>query len=703
MTTDPTSESARVFGLLDTSMNTETVPRPNRRWLFAFLGLGLGINGVQTADVRAADEVLEEVVVTATRVPERASQLVAPTTTLTREEILRTPFRGGDQVDDLLRYVPGVQPSNLSSRYNHPTAQFLSLHGLGTRRALVLLDGVPLNDGFGGWINWGRVPDSIGRVEVVPGGGSSLYGTWAMGGVVQILTEEPRIGTGIRVESAAGNLDTYRQSLSTRYGTDRLELKLGYRWYHSNGFITVPSDQRGPVDRADDSRHENFNGAVAINLGSTTKLTVSGGLFREDRTFGTPLSLATRTIGSAAIGLEGEAGAGWRWETKLFAQSETFRNLTSRILPTPTLRLGEVRDTIQVIPHDDFGGFGQITVPLDSRNRLVIGTDARTIIGQSEEQIFPTGNGPITHTLARGKQVAAGMFGEWMAEPTDRLSVVFSFRWDWWKNFDGHVVAQTGDESTPRDRGASVVSPKLALQYQWSPILRTGASVYQAFRAPTLNELYRGFVFSGFRFLANENLNPERLTGGDAKIETELAQRRIRLRFSGHYDEVKDQIVFISQGAFAARRENVGRVRSTGGEASVNLLATTYLSFQAGYAYTDAIITSFPADKTREGRQVPMVSRHQAVAGLTVTAPRWGDVTFLARYLSRQFADDLNTQPIADFVVVDASFKKQIGRALRIFLDVENLAGKRYIATQTGTIKTLGAPLLILGGVTVEY
>jgi outer membrane receptor protein involved in Fe transport len=636
-------------------------------------------------------------------VPQGTTQVAAPATTLTREEILKTPFRGGDQVDDLLRYVPGAQPSNLSSRYNHPTAQFLSLQGLGTRRALVLLDGVPLNDGFGGWINWGRVPDLIARVEVVPGGGSSLYGTWAMGGVVQILTEQPRIGPGIRFDSAAGNLDTYRQSVSTRYGTERLDLTLGYRWYHSNGFVTVPSDQRGAVDKTDDSRHENFTGSIAMNLNSSTKLTVSGGLFREDRSFGTSLSLASRTMGNAAVGLKGETAAGWEWETKVFSQWQTFRNLTSRILPTPALRVGEVRDTIQVIPHDDFGGFGQVILPLDSRNHLVIGTDARAIIGQSEEQIFPTGSGPITHTLARGKQVGAGLFTEWMAHPTEHLSVVPSFRWDWWTNFDGHVVAQSGAETTPRSRDASVVSPKLALLYQWSPTLRTGASIYQAFRAPTLNELYRGFAFSGFRFLANENLNPERLTGGDAKIETEFAQRRIRFRMSGHYDEVKDQIVFITQGGLAARRENVGRVRSTGGEVDFKFQTTKYLSLNVGYAYTDAVITSFSSDKTREGRQVPMVARHQVVAGMTVTAPRWGDVTLLVRYLSRQFADDLNTQPIADFVVVDASFKKQIGPTLRLFLDMENLTDRNYIATQTGAIKTLGAPFLVLGGVTVEY
>ena len=658
-------------------------------------------NGIHR-EARAAEEVLEEVVVTGTRVPQPVSQLPVAQTTLTRDQIVATPFRGGDQIDDLLRYVAGVQPSNLTSRYNHPTAQFLSLQGLGSRRALVLLDGVPLNDGFGGWINWGRVPDTIERIEVVPGGGSNLYGTWAMGGVVQIFTQQPSLGPGVRLESGAGNLSTYRQSISARYGVERLGITAAYRWYHSNGYITVPADQRGPIDQADDSRHQNISGSVAVGLRSGAKLTVSGGLFREDRSFGTPLSLASRTIGNVAAGLDGEASPGWHWETKVFAQWETFRNLTSRILPTPAVRLSETRDAIQVIPHDDFGGLGQVTVPVDSRNRLVAGADARAIIGQSEEQIFPS-NGPAGHTLARGKQVGMGIFGEWIAQPTERFTVIPSFRWDWWKNFDAHILAQSSAETSPRDRVADAFNPKVAVQYQLTKSLRAGASAYQAFRAPTLNELYRGFAFSGFTFLANENLNPERLTGGDAKIEADLAKHRVLLQFRGHYDEVKDQIVFISEAPFTARRENVGRARSVGGQADLRFLATDHLSFQAGYAYTDARIKSFPADTTREGRLIPMVSRHQLVAGVTISHPEWADLTVLVRYLSRQFADDLNTQPIADFVVIDASLRKKIGSGLKAFLDLENLTDRQYIAAQTGPTKTLGAPFLVLGGLTLEY
>lgn len=664
---------AVVFLLLESAWAADTVPAP----------------------------VLDEVVVTATRVPDPVSRVPGAPTIITREQLQATPFHSGYQADDLLRYVPGVQPGLLSSRYNHPTAQALSLRGLGTRRALVLLDGVPLNDGFGGWINWGLVPDTIERIEVVPGGGSNLYGAWAMGGVVQILTEQPGKGSKFRLESSAGNQDTYNQSLAGQYGNEQGGAGLAYRWYHTNGFITVPADQRGPIDRSDDSRHEHFHGTVSRWLNVGTKLSAWGTLFREDRTFGTPLSLASRTIGSASVGLDGDVGRDGRWETKLFAQWQTFRNVTSAVRPSSAVRQSEVLDRIQVIPSNDFGGLSQWTIPVGPRNRVVVGTDARGIVGQAEEQVFTGGGG---RTLARGKQVGWGLFGEWIADPTDRLTVVPSVRWDWWKNFDGRIEGTSGTVTPTRDNVESALNPKLAAQYRFTDGLKVGASVYQAFRAPTLNELYRGFTFAGFSFLPNENLSPERLTGGEAKLEADLLPtRRLTLRATGHYDEVKDQIVFITQGPLAARRQNVGRARTIGGELDLTFRPIEQLSFTTGYAYADSIITSFMGDATREGKELPNVSRHQVVAGVTFGHPDWAEATILGRYLSRQFADDLNRQPIADFVVVDASVRKKIGKVVRLFLNAENLTDRRYIATQTGSIKTLGAPLLLIGGLTLEY
>lgn len=630
-------------------------------------------------------------------------RIPAAASVITREQIERSPFPDGHQVDDLLRYVPGVQSSNLSSRYNHPTAQAITLRGLGSRRALVLLDGVPLNDGFGGWINWGLVPNNLERVEVVPGGGANLYGTWAMGGVVHLLTRPATMGPDFRAESQAGNLSSYQQAVSARYGTQRASLSLNYRWFHTNGFIPTPAYQRGPIDQSNDSRHEHFTGSVSTALDSRTTLTLSGSLFREDRSFGTPLSLATRTIGSAAVGLDGGTSRGDRWEAKLFAQWQTFRNLSSQITPAPTVRLGEVRDRIQTIPSNDFGGSAQWTAPITPRHRLVLGSDARAIIAQSEDQVF-TATGPAGRALAKGRQVGWGVFGEWIADLTDRLTVIPSFRSDWWKNFDARIESTQGAVTIPRDNVEHVLNPKLAVHYRLTDRLRAGAAVYQAFRAPTLNELYRGFGFGGFNFLPNENLTPERLTGGEAKLEGDfLRNRRLSWRISGHYDEVKDQIIFVTQSPSAAQRQNVGRTRTYGGELDVVFRLLDGVSLNLGYAYADSAIKDFPGNPSRVGKRVPNVSRHQVVMGLTLGHPDRIQMTLLGRYLSRQFADDLNTQPVADFVVLDASLRKQIMTGMTLFLNGENLTDRQYIATQTGPIKTLGAPLLVMGGLRMEY
>lgn len=667
-------------------------------------GILLVVNAAaaEVPEQEPSDLTTDELVISTTRTPEPIRQSAAAVTVLTQEQIQRSPYPNGNQLDDLLRFVPGVQPALLSSRYNHPTAQSVMLNGLGTRRALVLLNGVPLNDGFGGWINWGMIPNEIERVEIVPGGSSNLYGTWAMGGVIHVITQTPATGTGLTLNSQAGNLSTYQQALNARYGTDRFRLSLSYRWFHTNGVIPVPTYQRGPVDRTNDSRHELFNGSLAWMPTTATTIDLSGGLFREDRTFGTTLSVASRTIGIVALGLRSDQGRSGLWEGKLFGQWQTFRNLTSQIIPAPLVRLGEFQNDIQTIPSNDFGGLLQWAGRVFDRDRLVLGTDARTIIAQSTDDLFSQ-TAFLGQNLARGQQLGGGFFGEWILPFADRWTVTPGLRADWWKNFNARIESPT-TTTVPRDNAVSVVNPKLSSAYQLSETLRMGASIYQAFRAPTLNELYRGFGFGGFSFLPNDQLRPERLTGADVKVEGELlADRRLRWRLSAHRNEVKDQILFVSQSQSAALRQNVGRTLSTGGVVDLSYQVSPMLTLNMGYAYVDSRITNFPGNPDREGKRVPNVSRIQGTTGITAGRPDWVEVTILARYLSRQYVDDLNTQAVADFFVLDAALRHEIRRGIQLMLNGENLTNRQYIATQTGPVKTLGSPLLIMGGVRADF
>jgi len=643
--------------------------------------------------------VVNEVVVAATRIPMAPSRVSAAATVLTQDDIRRSPFQSGTQIDDLLRYVPTVQPSLLGSRYNHPTAQFVSIRGLGTRRALVLLDGVPLNDGFGGWINWGLVPDRIERVEIIPGGGSNLYGTWAMGGIINITSQSGRPKNGASGDLSGGSLGTNIQSARAQYGNDRTGLTLSYRHFDTAGFFTVPSYQRGPADTTVGSEHHQFTGKVSHELTPHTTATLSGTYYTEDRSFGTSFSQGARTIGTVSFGLKGDQGAWGVWEAKTFAQWQTFRHQSGLVLPSPFVRQFDQLDRLQAIPSNDIGGMAQWSAPLFSFSRIVIGGDARAILAQSEEVLAPF----QTPLVTRGKQVGIGTFGEWIVEPFHALTLTAGARWDWWKNFDGSRATGGEPMTQAQENAASMMNPKFSVLYRVNDRVRIGGSVYQAFRAPTLNELYRDFSSSGFTFLSNDRLEPERLTGGDMKIEMELLEHGLLdFRATGHYDIIKDQILFITQGPTSVMRQNVGEGRSVGTDIELRSRLDDLLHMTVGYSFVDSIITSFPGNPSREGLRIPNVSQHQVTAGFTIGRPSVVQLTLQGRYLSRQFADDLNRQPIADFVVLDASLRKRIAPWAEVFFTGENLTDRRYIATQTGGLKTLGQPLLILGGLRID-
>jgi iron complex outermembrane receptor protein len=671
--------------------------RPYATMVMAFV---LWCSFADTSSAREED-VLEvgEVVVAATRIPMAPSRLSAAATILTKEEIHRTPFHSGTQIDDLLRSVPTVQPSLLGSRYNHPTAQFVSIRGLGTRRALVLLDGVPLNDGFGGWINWGLVPDHIERVEIIPGGGSNLYGTWAMGGIINIISQSGRPKTGASGDLSGGSLGTNTQSVRAQYSNDRTGVTLSYRHVDTAGFLTVPSYQRGPADTTVGSEHHQFTGTVSHAPTPHITATLSGTYYTEDRSFGTSFSQGTRTIGTVSFGLKGDQGAWGVWEAKTFAQWQTFRHQSGLVLPSPFVRQFDQLDRLQAIPSNDIGGMAQWSAPLFSFSRIVIGGDARAILAQSEEVLAPS----QTPLVTRGKQVGIGTFGEWIVEPFHALTLTAGARWDWWKNFDGSRATGGEPMTQAQENAASMMNPKFSVLYRVNDRVRIGGSVYQAFRAPTLNELYRDFSSSGFTFLSNDRLEPERLTGGDMKIEMELLEHGLLdFRATGHYDIIKDQILFITQGPTSVMRQNVGEGRSVGTDIELRSRLDDLLHMTVGYSFVDSIITSFPGNPSREGLRIPNVSQHQVTAGFTIGRPSVVQLTLQGRYLSRQFADDLNRQPIADFVVLDASLRKRIAPWAEVFLTGENLTDRRYIATQTGGLKTLGQPLLILGGLRID-
>ena len=146
--------------------------------------------GTARAAVAADASGLQEVIVSATRNTRALTDVPVSASVLDATSIADTPAQS---FDDVLRHVPGVNLPVQSGIQAHPTADNVSMRGLGGIHALVLIDGVPLNDPFFGYIQWSRIPtEAIERVEIVRGGGSPLWGNFAMGGVINVVTRSPR-------------------------------------------------------------------------------------------------------------------------------------------------------------------------------------------------------------------------------------------------------------------------------------------------------------------------------------------------------------------------------------------------------------------------------------------------------------------------------------------------------------------------------
>jgi TonB-dependent Receptor Plug Domain len=193
--------------------------------------------------------VAEQVTVTAGRRELRGTDTPGATSTLTSAELMSSAAL---QPDDALRQTPGFTLfRRSSSRAANPTTQGVTLRGLsasGASRTLVLAGGVPLNDPFGGWVYWGRVPEAaIDRIEIVRGALSDLYGADAVGGVIHIVPLEATRNS-VRGSVEGGSLGTSRVSLFGGAQRGPWFGNIAGERLSTDGAVIVAPDQRGPID-----------------------------------------------------------------------------------------------------------------------------------------------------------------------------------------------------------------------------------------------------------------------------------------------------------------------------------------------------------------------------------------------------------------------------------------------------------------------
>src|SRR2546426_12417410 len=402
---------------------------PARRQMTrCFSALLLSLLAVSPAAAQPPDDPtpLEPVVVTVTRIEQKAGEAPASVTVLTRDDIRLSPSQ---TLDDLLRQVPGFSLFRRSSSLvTHPTTQGLSLRGIGpsgTSRALVLVDGVPVNDAFGGWVYWDRIPlQSIEQIEVVRGGGSSVCGNGALGGVVHILTPRP-VERAAFFATSYGSYETRNFDLLLTEAKGPLRLALEGNYFDTGGYPIVKESRRGAIDIDATSRHSTFNGRVELVDSPDLSLFASGNYFDEDRGQGTPHQVDRTGAGAVATGGRLRAGDFGELAAAVYGHFQEFRSTFSTQAAD---RNSETLALDQTVPSTSAGGYLQWSRRFGS-HLVASGGDIRWVDGETQEKVYVSGAFARTR-IAGGEQLVGGVFVQDVYTPHPAWELVGGIRGD---------------------------------------------------------------------------------------------------------------------------------------------------------------------------------------------------------------------------------------------------------------------------------
>ena len=665
----------------------------------------------------------ESVTVTAGRIEQRLAEVAATVSIVDRRRLDRSPAM---TTDDVLRQLPAFSLFRRSSSVAaHPTAQGVSLRGVGpsgVSRTLVLIDGTPFNDPFGGWISWTRVPrSSIERIEVLEGSGANLFGNYSMGGAINLVTRQSN-SPWIDATLQYGERSTGRVEGSAAFTKRGWTVIMDAGGFATDGYTVIPDGERGAVDENVSAESRRVYASVGYRFGDGSNVQGRADLFDESRQNGKRSTIdGTPEQNDTEWGSFGISGRMPRGTNEIrgsvFGDRVRFRsNFLAVPVATPLRGIGRMTLN-QFVPSSSLGAAAQWTRTGGRWSVLTAGMDWRTVEGDSEEDgLDPqTGTRIVLRRISGGAQNNVGGFAQLVVTPLEALVLTAAVRRDRWTNTDGHnLETDAGGQPTINNRATlpersdAVSTPRVSALFRATSQLSVWGAAGRGFRAPTLNELYRQFRVGAVTTLANEALGPERLRTVEAGLRF-VPNGTTTIRAAWFNNELEDAVSNVtlttSGNVVTQQRQNLGLTRIRGAQVDFDWRASGRITISAGYLHNNAVVREFEANPAIVGRRLPQVPRHRATAQIHLSDRRIGDATVSYLAVGRQFDDDLNVRSVPGesgaglpaFSTVDVLVSRDVARGLTAFAGAQNLFDQR---AYTGTLPTtLGAPRMLSGGI----
>jgi outer membrane receptor protein involved in Fe transport len=708
-----------LFRKADTPLISQSLPVMSRYFVQtsfyqhrgAFAGIFLTVWTCLSVPAQTVEE-LPEVVVLAER--SGSPGVAAALADWDREALLKEAPR---TVDEMLAREPSFSLyRRQSSLFGNPTSAGVSLRNTGATaasRTLVLLDGIPQNDPFGGWVYWARYdPATLDSIRIVPFAQSAVWGNQSPAGVIH-MSSHSAFEERHTIRAGGGSQGTLSGSMVHVMSNTEKTRSVSFSAFglHTDGFYAVPPEQRGSIDRKLGT--DVFGGDLKFAWAPAPGLLVEPMIsyYHEERGNGTPLTGNSTEALDFSLRITGEMDD-WSWQALAYHQRREFQSVFSSLDPARTMETLALNQ--YDVPSRSTGG--ALTLRRDDGGRWSFtgGADARAITGATHEDV-----GTFRRREAGGEQAMVGIFGLLEYQPDELTRIALSARLDGWQLTDGRRIetslangALLREDLQP-DRSGIEPSASLELSRTLSQNVETRLSAGTSYRLPSLNELHRPFRVRNDIVEANPGLDPERFFSLEGGVTWKPVEN-FTLRTAVYHHWISDAIAnvpvtdpaeiadifgVIPPGGTGAQRRNVGQARVYGVEAGMEWLPVEDVTFDLRGLWSQTEFSESPDQPLLKGKPFPQAPELRLIASGEWRATERLSLFAGWEYGSSQFDDALAQRTIPDYHSVRIGASWRVKKAI-VQVRVENLFNEQIQTGLSGDgIRTVAAPRSLWLGV----
>ena len=639
---------------------------------------------------------INQVVVTATRSASNTMYIPATVDVVSAEDLANHSL---SNIDDIFHSIANVQVNRSWGIYSKNTS--VTMRGLeSASRTLVMLNGIPLNQEAGGPVSWHLInPDEVERIEIVKGPGSAIHGSNAMGGAINIVTKLPVDKNKLSAKVFYGTYNTFGANLNL--GQNLLDKQKGF-YYNTDLFFRKGDGYNfNPPDYSDDTDYPlfleeytgKFNGGYQFNRHHKLNFTYAyhfdkrGDGKKVYEELGSYYSYTDHFMQGSYKGRMGKTDL----NANLYNHREHYYRQNESLNSSDEYRLYETNSDKY-----DIGMLLNGTRALGKSHQLTVGLDIKQS-GIDAADDYMTSSDSIAYF---GTLDYLGYFiQDEIKLYNNKLIFNLGLRADHsqFRNGSLDILEPTSVTGFPQTESKqyksntwSELSPKMAAKYHFSGKYSMYMNVSKGFKPPKLDDLCRsGKVTKGFK-LANPDLKPESLINYEIGADW-LPREALHLSGAVYHSLGTDMVFFVNTGDTVdtggsslkpvLQKQNLSKVSILGTELSLEYQISKWFTLKTNYTHNRTQVLDFIDEATgrnHKGMELIEVSPNLFFAGLYFKH-HWFKASLSYSFVDEQWVDDLNTQKVDSYDLVDFHLAKTIAKRFTIDLDVQNLLDQPYI------------------------